>query len=293
MTNHKNGDYFCRIRKVIDYIHEHPENELSLSECSKLSCFSPYHFHRIFRAIVGESPGMYQRRVRLEQAAYLLKYNKSRTITDIALSLGFESSSAFSRAYKHQFNCTPGQTRKSISNELKKTVEARKISDKPKEIINVEIDVLKDVIVFVRRYTGTYHDFAVQNEWRLHIKDAMSKGYITSKSRYYGIVYDDPECTDDLKCRYDCCISVDKAVPEDVKIIPGGKHALFTIAANIADDPFPLYQWIYGFWLPTSGYEVRDTECYNDYFSFVAGDGSNGDNKKVRYKICLPVNRIV
>jgi AraC family transcriptional regulator len=242
---------------------------------------------------VGESPGVYQRRVRLERAAYLLKYNKSRTITDIALSLGFESSSAFSRTYKHHFNCAPGQTRKSFSNELKKTVEARKISDKPKEIINVEIEVLKDVIVFVRRYTGTYHDFAVQNEWCLHIKDATSKGYITSKSRYYGIVYDDPECTDDHKCRYDCCISIDKAVQEDIKIIPGGKHALFTVEANIADDPFTLFQWIYGSWLPSSGYEVRDTECFNDYFSFVAGDGINEDNKKVRYKICLPVNRIV
>jgi AraC family transcriptional regulator len=229
----------------------------------------------------------------LEQAAYLLKYTKSRSITDIAFSLGFGSSTAFSRAFKHHFACTPGQIRKGFLGDVKKKSEEFLKANKPDGITGFKIERLNEIRVFVRRYVGTYQNFAVQKEWCLHIKDAKSRGYITPKSRYFGIMYNDPECSDEGRCRYDCCISVETAIKEKVKVIPAGQYALFTVVATIADDPFELFQWIYGTWLPASGYEVCDTESYNDYYSFSVEEDTGKFHEQIQYRICLPVVKYV
>jgi AraC family transcriptional regulator len=72
---------------------------MSLEQVSSVACFSPYHFHRIFRAIVGETLGQFIQRVRVEKAASMLIVNPKKSITEIALDCGFGSSAAFARVF--------------------------------------------------------------------------------------------------------------------------------------------------------------------------------------------------
>jgi AraC family transcriptional regulator len=95
-------DYSERMLKVLVFIQRHLDEDVLLEELAEVACFSPYHFHRIFRGMIGESVKGYVRRLRLERAAQRLK-NSARSITDIAFEAGYEAHESFTR---HSGTCS-------------------------------------------------------------------------------------------------------------------------------------------------------------------------------------------
>src|SRR5512136_1569096 len=89
--------YVSRLNKVIDYIHANLEQPLSLNVLASVAGFSPFHFHRIFKSLVGETLGDYIQRARLEKSANMLLNGPRDNILEIALSCGFSSAAIFSR----------------------------------------------------------------------------------------------------------------------------------------------------------------------------------------------------
>jgi AraC family transcriptional regulator len=63
-----------QINKVLEYIDEHLSEALPLEKLAKVSTYSAYHFQRTFKAITGETPAGYIKRLRLENAAHFLIY---------------------------------------------------------------------------------------------------------------------------------------------------------------------------------------------------------------------------
>jgi AraC family transcriptional regulator len=112
------SEYKMRIAKVLDYIEKNIDKKLSLQILSHVSCFSQFHFHRVFLSIIGETPNEFVNRLRLEKAANILILKKHIPITEVALSLGFSSSSSFARAFKEQFNYTASDWREFGYNTL-------------------------------------------------------------------------------------------------------------------------------------------------------------------------------
>src|SRR5260370_23477808 len=102
----RNDHYHDRVNRVLDYIGEHLDGELSLAKLSEIGCFSPFHFHRIFQGVTGETLNSHVRRVRLERAALLMKTSPRKRITDVALETGFAGTAEFSRAFKNHFDRT-------------------------------------------------------------------------------------------------------------------------------------------------------------------------------------------
>src|SRR5205807_10237597 len=99
-------EYIKRILKVLVYIEEHIEGEMTMSELAKLSCYSPFHFHRIFQSIVGETVYQYTKRLRLERAARRLR-NTVKPVTEIALDASYDTPSAFTKAFKLYMGTSP------------------------------------------------------------------------------------------------------------------------------------------------------------------------------------------
>src|SRR5262249_26256763 len=99
-------DYRERIVRTLVYIQGRLDEELELAELAGVAAFSPFHFHRIFRGLVGESVKEYVRRLRLERAARCLK-QESRPVTEIALQAGFETHESFTRAFTAMFGESP------------------------------------------------------------------------------------------------------------------------------------------------------------------------------------------
>ncbi len=91
-------EYLARLNRVLDHIDAHLDQPLPLAELARVANFSPFHFHRVFGALVGESLRQYVLRLRVERAASQLVANPRKTVTAIALDCGFSGSATFARA---------------------------------------------------------------------------------------------------------------------------------------------------------------------------------------------------
>jgi AraC family transcriptional regulator len=103
-------DYSKPIAGVMQYIRAHICEPLPREVLADVAGFSVPHFHRIFRAEVGESAGSYVRRLRLERAGRKLRMG-AVDITEVALAAGYDSHAAFSKAFKQQYGFSPSEFR--------------------------------------------------------------------------------------------------------------------------------------------------------------------------------------
>lgn len=287
MQSSSQQEYEQRINRVLTYIYTNLSKDLSVDELAKVSCFSPYHFHRLFTALVGESVGSYQRRLRLEKANHMLRFNPSKSITDIALDMGFNSPGAFNRAFKKLFNCKPGEVR------MKERVKFQQAMTEgvatPDCIKEYSITKMKERRVFFTPYVGPYGDEYVSEQWCSHIQDAQQKDVISDKTSFIGIVHDDPDITSENQCRYDCCITTESFVHDKIKTIAGGSYAIFQFSGS-CEEVFQAYRWIYGQWFPQSGYEPANLPSYEEYCHFKVNTPIIA--KLFRYNICIPVVKL-
>ncbi len=100
-------DYVKRVNCAIDHIVSNLALPLSLEEVSEVAGFSRFHFHRVFKALVGEALNQFVKRQRLERALYLMSHAPKRSLTEVALDCGFSSSSDFSRSFKQRYGASP------------------------------------------------------------------------------------------------------------------------------------------------------------------------------------------
>jgi AraC-like DNA-binding protein len=99
-----------RVAMARDYLHAHVDRPLELSDMASHACLSPYHFHRLFKAIHDLTPHQYLRRLRLERACRLLR-DSDMPVTRIALAVGFESPASFSRCFAAVWGMAPSAYR--------------------------------------------------------------------------------------------------------------------------------------------------------------------------------------
>ncbi len=102
------------VQRMQDYIAAHLEDEITLSDLSRQSLFSPWHSYRLFKTYTGLTPADYIRRLRLSRSALKLKSGECR-VTDVAFELGFGSVDGYQRAFNREFGCNPGQYAKTKS----------------------------------------------------------------------------------------------------------------------------------------------------------------------------------
>jgi len=117
------------IKKVVEYIEENLNNELSLDKIAKKSGYSKFHLHRIFSKIVGETIHKYIQKRRLTEAARKLVYT-DESIIDIALISGYESQQAFTLAFKKMYKSSPQIYR------IKRSFKPKQLSINIEEVFN-------------------------------------------------------------------------------------------------------------------------------------------------------------
>lgn len=269
-------DYKRRILQVLRHVQENLDNPLSLEELAARACFSPYHFHRIFKGMVGESVKEYVRRLRLERAAGELRYG-SASVIDIALAAGYESHEAFTRSFKEIFGAAPTQFRRirreqiaSASGEHAspaKVIRHFRVA-KGGETMHVELQQLKPMRVAYLRHIGPYN--AVMATWDRLLTIMGKDGYLGGCPMMLGICHDDPEITPPSKIRYDACIEVDDEFQAhqgiEVQVVEGGEYARTTHTGPY-NNLGKTYMEFLGQWLPRSGRELRDAPCFEVYMN--------------------------
>lgn len=273
----KAAAYANRFNRVFDYIDKHLDDDLSVEQLSRVANFSKFHFHRQFSEYVGINVFRYIQLMRLKRASYRLVFNEGARIIDIALEAGFESSEAFSRAFKKLFEQTPSQFRnkpewKSWNDQY--PVLKREV----KQAMDVKIVVFEETRIAVKEHRGdpglvndTVKEFI---DWR---KESGLSPVTTSKT--FGVVYDNPDTVEPEKFRFDVCGAVSAPVPENRqgvinKIIPGGRCAVTRHCGahnRIGESIYPLYRE----WLPQSGEELRDYPLFFHYINLIPDTSEN------------------
>ena len=94
------------VRKVLHYIDDHWNEDLSSELLASVAGYSRYHFQRMFRQYVGDSPAIYIRQLRLSRAATLL-LQKPWSVSEVCYYSGFHTVSYFIQCFHRQYGVTP------------------------------------------------------------------------------------------------------------------------------------------------------------------------------------------
>jgi AraC family transcriptional regulator len=305
------SEYISRINKTFDYIELNLEKPMTLEELATVANFSKFHFSRIFQSIVGETPFQFILRIRIEKAATLILTNKKESISEIAYKCGFSDISIFSRNFKNYFQVSASQYRAKKSNKSNLSQHERNIhqtEEKPSLYFcpeiktikwrtnmklnkSVEVKELPKMTVAYIRHIGPYQgdDKLFESIWNRLFSWAGPRGLIGGKDFKSLVIYhDDPNVTTGDKLRMSVCITV----PEGTKVegevgkmvIDSAKYVIARFELT-AQDFQQAWEWIYGQWFPTSGYQPDDKPCFEMY-------PEEPKDGKFIVDICVPVKPI-
>jgi AraC family transcriptional regulator len=259
----KKNLYQNKINKVCDYLQYNNIAGANLKELSQIADLSPFHFHRIFKAVTGETLGEFIIRIKLEKAAKLLSDSKA-SISQIAYDVGFETPSSLSKAFKKSYNVSPTQYRQGES-IIRNESENTKYFGKPDEPL---IQNLQKQDFAYYRIIGSYDEIKYVEAFNQLELFFLDNDLAFDTNCRVGICYDDPNITSNQKCRYDICIGVEQSFVPNERIgyinVPGGKFAVFTHRGSLSGIE-STYNLIYKEWLMNSQYEIRDALSYDKF----------------------------
>lgn len=308
-------EYEVRINRVLRFIHENLDKDLPLEKLSETACFSPFHFHRIFFSIIGETPKDFVKRLRLEKAANLLINNSLISVTEVALSCGFSSPASFARSFKDYFNCSASFWRTSGFEEYSRFIkEDRKkckvLSKNGKEftynsdyfsdandsinkqnIWRTEMDIIVKSIpamhIAYATHIGGYNS-EVGKSFEKLCRWAGPRGLIGRNSVFLGLSLDNPDITPEGKCRYYASMTVPQGTEPsqgiEVMDIPQLTCAVYRYE-GMQDGIERAYKEAYDGWLPQSGFVPDDFPCFEIYIK----DPNEHPKGKFIMDVCIPV----
>ncbi|MED3062701.1 effector binding domain-containing protein [Bacillus thuringiensis] len=266
------NEYLRRIYKVQDYIESHINDSLSIEELADIAGFSKFHFHRIFKGILDEPLSRYVNRLKFERATNLLTYRTDMTITHIAYHFGFTDSAVFSRTFKSHYGISPSQYRNDNSKNCKDVRRASQYNKCKKVRGNVEIVTADDIHVAYIRHIGTYEELTIafpKMIEKLFHYAAKENCHVFEDTKVLTIYHDHHEFTEENHLRTSLCIKIPEGSPVEtndigIMVIPSGKYAVghFEI---FQDEYKGAWDFLYGEWLPNSGYKPRDSYPFEMY----------------------------
>jgi len=217
-----------RIEAVCRILEERLEEDPPLEELARAAALSPFHFHRLFRGLTGETVCGYTRRLRLERAAHRLEHT-AEEVLGIALDSGYGSHEAFTRAFKNHFSLSPSDYRGNARAAAPEPAPSRP------EASEVRIEERGPSTVACVRHVGPYSE--VGEAWKSLMKWGWSK-LVFGSPLTFGLCYDDPDVTDPERVRYDACMVVAPGTRTkrnvELKDVPGGYFAVTTHAGEYA-----------------------------------------------------------
>lgn len=275
-------EYQKQINVIVEYINNHLAENIDLEMLAEISSFSPWHFHRIVRAFLGEPIGAFIVRMRVEMAARLLRYS-DLPVQDIAYRVGYDVPSSLSKSFRLFYGISPSGFRNDKNYTIMKPVEL-----KPDLKVEVEEKVLFSKQVIYVRLIGAYAGLDYGAAWKRLWDHVREENLFAPEVEHICVYHDDPKVTEQDKLRTEICIALPRVgKPKGevgVKEIPGGKYAIFRYTGSYANLR-AVYDTIYGKLLPEHGYKLGDTPGFEKYLNHP--DQTKPD--ELVTEICIPV----
>lgn len=268
-------DYVQRVNRAIDHVLVHLGEPLRLEDVAAVACFSPCHFHRVFRAAIGETLAEFITRVRLERALRMLAHDPRSNLTRVALDCGFGSSSNFSRVFKSRYGVAPSrfdlqELELKRRAELQSTIEdpeSRHLLDRLPPGANPDgfearVRELPARTVAYLRVLDPFRAGRVTDAAARMVAWAEQRGI--ADGQWLGYMWEDPDIVAHADCRYDVGLEVEHidARGEIGRFeFPPMWVAELEIRGAIDLEQRAL-DWLFGTWLPASGYVPADLPVF-------------------------------
>lgn len=277
-------DYRQRVDRVAAYIREHLDGEIDIRLLAGISAFSPFHFHRIMRAYLGEPIGAFIVRIRVETAAKLLRYT-DLPVADIAWRVGYDTPSSLTKSFCKLFGISPKEYRLTKSYQIMtaqqqkaevKLSRAKVVEQEPKTVLYISA-------------SGDYKNVDYSAMYLRMWEEIKRQGLFSAGIEHLALYHDNPEITAEGNLKCDVCIRVCKpAEPHGdigVKTIGGGRFARFVYIGEYKKIG-AAYDKIYGELLSKGGFQARGNYCYEKYVS----DPRRTAPEKLKTEIYIPID---
>jgi AraC family transcriptional regulator len=308
--------YVERVNAVIDHIETHLADELTLDALSGVAHFSPYHFHRVFTALVGETPHRFITRLRIERAATQLVQHPDTTVTQVGADCGFANPSSFARAFRGAFSMSAtewrsgGHARHERVGRSTRVIDPRaggygvldssfepstgapvwRIGTPSLGPATVTLEQVPELEVAYVRHTGRYQGMeeVFTRIFEKLMRWAQPRGLVGPDTWVMAVYHDNPEITDDDRLRVSACVTVPPATAPSGPVgrmgLEGGTCAIGAFELGASDYSEAWLSLMAG-WLPESGYEPDDRLSFERF----PIDAVSADPARNRVDICLPV----
>ncbi|RLK02833.1 AraC family transcriptional regulator [Ruegeria conchae] len=274
------ASYEDRVLRVLAYIHDHPAGDLSLDALADVAAMSRFHWHRVFRAITGETCAQAARRIRLHRAACWL-VQSDRPVAQIATDIGYPNLKSFARAFSEAYGSSPTAFRK--AGQILPAHPKFKTGEYPMHPVTTRTEPSRRVVALPHK--GAYAE--IGRSFEAFGALCESRKLWPQVGPMIGLYLDSPEDVQEDELRsFAGAQFCGKDTPEGMEdlSIPGGKTAVLTYKGPYSGI-YAAYQTLFGNWLPDSGEEPADQPCYEIYLN----DPRETAPEDLLTEICLPL----
>lgn len=299
-ASHESPGYIERINRAIDIVVRDLSQPLPLDAIASAAGLSPFHFHRVFKALTGETLNQFVKWQRLARALRQMSHALRRSLTQIALDCGFAPSSDFSRNFKQHFGASPrafdleafrAARREDFEQLMLSQNGGPRFADLPAghnpDGFTAALRDLPARTVAYLRVPDPFRAGVAKAACECLVAWADERGF--GEHQWLGYMWDEPEIVTLKHRRYDVAVVADGFEPGGevgrydfppmrvAEVIVRGDLALETRAID----------WLYNSWLPQSGYVLDDQPAFE---SWIGRRFAHGD-QYFEIAVQLPVKR--
>ncbi|MFM5375449.1 GyrI-like domain-containing protein [Aeromonas veronii] len=294
-------DYRKPVFKAMNYISHHLDDNPGLDEVAAAAAISTFHFHRIFKTMVGETIAGFTRRLRMERAARRLLASPQNDITTLALAAGFSSSQNFAKAFRLHFAMSPSEYRQQQGGNWKSKIGndplpfdtydglvMHPVTEHPGLLQGASVRQMPALRVAYMRRLGPYGKETCEQAHRDLLALFASDEAMTPAGTL-SLYWDIPDITDETRCRTDVCIELGPEIPAGRQLttqtIAAGPYAVCHFIAR-GDQLVACWETAFR-WVVGQGLNCDDRPCYEQYHA-----GTDSDRDHYVFDICIPlINR--
>lgn len=271
------------INKAVTYIMDNLSEGITVNDVANHCRFSKYHFSRLFKESVGESPYSFIKRLKIEQSATMIIASPNLNLTHIGANYGYTSDN-YSHVFKHHFGLSPRYFKMHSSNIYAMRpstyyVNKDLISYYACQKIDYSIVEVASFHVSYKRYIASYKNF--KEKWQEFMNNYCI--YLGSNESLIDISYNHPLVTNENRCIFDIGItSIDPIPSLSYREMKGGLHAIFHFHGSNRDI-FSFYQGVLNHQIPNADLTMRNAPIFSKYIS-VSEDS-------ISFDLYIPVTR--
>lgn len=227
-----------KVNQIIDYINANLHRPLQLAIIANEVNISQRQLLRIMRSALNESLYAYTSRQRIENAILYMQ-TEELSLTELSEMVGYDSSQAFSKAFKKQMGISPNVYIKRLRLQLEQNIER---NSKVKKHLQSEICSFEGLNLIYIRIIGRYGE---ENSWSKLMIYLKENQILSDNTRFIGLSFDDPNVTNIGQCRFYACASVKKRITPTRDLgtiqLQAGKYAVYTLKGDYSEFYITIY----------------------------------------------------